>query len=437
MNSSPTFAPSVIGGLAFAVMAVFFVIPLLFMIVVSFYQPDPMGFYKEAFVWENYGKFFSSFYYTVSFRSITSSALGAVLVVALSFPLVLFVSDLSRRMQLFWIILLLSLMCLSEVIIGFAWLILMSESAGLPRLLEAVGLWDNPRSLSPSFGAMMIDVDRHGSGFAGRGLANTQAHAMRTLYLWIIATLLVAPFIVVLGVSIGASRTITFPPEALSGAWYAELLSEPDWLAAIGRSLLIAALAGLIATTVALAINYVLWRTGSRFAKATFALGLGPFLLPPIILALGASLFWAEVGWYGRIEATIISHGVFFVTLPLVIIARGFAALTDDVIEAAQMMGATPGQVFRTVVLPLIAPYVVTGFALVAIISVNEYLIANMISGFVVETLPIKIFNNVRYGYSPVVAAASMLFVVLTMTILLILARITDLVALFGTSKDS
>jgi len=158
MNSSPTFAPSVIGGLAFAVMAVFFVIPLLFMIVVSFYQPDPMGFYKEAFVWENYGKFFSSFYYTVSFRSITSSALGAVLVVALSFPLVLFVSDLSRRMQLFWIILLLSLMCLSEVIIGFAWLILMSESAGLPRLLEAVGLWDNPRSLSPSFGAMMIGL---------------------------------------------------------------------------------------------------------------------------------------------------------------------------------------------------------------------------------------------------------------------------------------
>lgn len=158
MNSSPTFAPSVIGGLAFAVMAVFFVIPLLFMIVVSFYQPDPMGFYKEAFVWENYGKFFSSFYYTVSFRSITSSALGAVLVVALSFPLVLFVSDLSRRLQLFWIILLLSLMCLSEVIIGFAWLILMSESAGLPRLLEAVGLWDNPRSLSPSFGAMMIGL---------------------------------------------------------------------------------------------------------------------------------------------------------------------------------------------------------------------------------------------------------------------------------------
>lgn len=260
---------------------------------------------------------------------------------------------------------------------------------------------------------------------------------MRRLYLWAIATMLIAPFVVVLGVSIGASKNIAFPPDALSTQWYGTLLTEADWLAAIGRSLLIAAIAGVIATVLALAINYVLWRTGSGFAKATFAIGLGPFLLPPIILALGASLFWAEVGWYGRIEATIVSHGVFFVTLPLVIIARGFAALTDEVVEAAQMMGATPAQVFRTVVLPLVAPYVFTGFALVAIISVNEYLIANMISGFVVETLPIKIFNNVRYGYSPVVAAASMLFVALTVVILLILSRITDLVALFGTSEES
>ncbi|MDB2369168.1 ABC transporter permease subunit [Octadecabacter sp.] len=260
---------------------------------------------------------------------------------------------------------------------------------------------------------------------------------MRTAYLWIIATLLIAPFVVVFGVSVGASKNIAFPPDALSIIWYRELLTEPEWLAAIGRSLLIAVIAGLIATVLALAINYVLWRTKTGFAKATFALGLGPFLLPPIILALGASLFWAEVGWYGRMEATIISHGVFFVTLPLVIIARGFAALTDEVVEAAQMMGATPAQVFRTVVFPLVSPYVFTGHALVAIISVNEYLIANMISGFVVETLPIKIFNNLRYGYSPVVAAASIFFVALTVTILLILSRITDLVALFGTSKDA
>lgn len=158
MIHAASFGTRLIGGLAFAALAVFFVVPMLFMVVVSFYQPDPMGFYKVDFVWENYAKFFSSFYYTVSFRSLYSSALGAVLVVVLSFPLVLFVSDLGRKAQLFWIILLLALMCLSEVIIGFAWLILMSESAGIPRFLGWIGLWDDPRSLSPSFGAMMIGL---------------------------------------------------------------------------------------------------------------------------------------------------------------------------------------------------------------------------------------------------------------------------------------
>ena len=260
---------------------------------------------------------------------------------------------------------------------------------------------------------------------------------VRTIWLWAIGAFLIAPFVVVTGVSIGTSKTITFPPERVSGRWFSELLLDPDWLAAIGNSFLIAFLAGVISVSVALAANYLLWRTKTGFAKLVFALGLGPFLLPPIILALGASLFWAEIGWYGRIEATIISHGVFFVTLPLVILARGFASLTDDVVEAARMMGATPWQVFATVIAPLIAPYLITGFALVAIISVNEYLVANMISGFVVETLPIKIFNNVRYGYSPVVASASMLFVAITVTVLLILARITDLVALLGAAKES
>ena len=94
---------------------------------------------------------------------------------------------------------------------------------------------------------------------------------MRTAYLWLIATLLIAPFIVVFGVSVGPSRNITFPPEGVSVVWYQELLTQADWLAAIGRSLFIAVCAGLIATVLALAINYVLWRTKSGFAKATFA----------------------------------------------------------------------------------------------------------------------------------------------------------------------
>lgn len=259
---------------------------------------------------------------------------------------------------------------------------------------------------------------------------------LKRLYICIIASGLILPFLIVAGVSVNSESNIAFPPDELSARWYTLLLTERDWLIPIRNSLLIAVFAALLSVSVALAANYVLWRLKSGFGKLVFALGLGPFMLPPIIIAMGASVFWAEMGMYGRVEATVISHGIFFVTLPLVVIARGFAALSDDVVEASRTMGATPWQTFTKVVFPLVLPYVITGYALVAIISVNEYLISYMVSGFAVETLPIRIFNNVRYGYTPVVASAAMAFALLTIGVLLVLSVFTDLLELFGGSRE-
>lgn len=258
---------------------------------------------------------------------------------------------------------------------------------------------------------------------------------LKRLYIILLGMALVLPFAIVAGVSINASSNISFPPQALSLKWYQVLVTESDWLIPIRNSFMIAIGAAIISVSIALAANYLLWRTKSGFAQLVFALGVGPFMLPPVIIAMGASVFWAEMGFYGRAEATVISHGVFFVTLPLVIISRGFAALSDDVVEASRTMGATPWQTFTKVILPLVAPYAVTGFALVLIISVNEYLISYMISGFAVETLPIRIFNNVRYGYTPVVASAAIGFVALTVIVLLLISTITDLLKLLGGSR--
>ena len=259
---------------------------------------------------------------------------------------------------------------------------------------------------------------------------------LKRIFIISIAAGLILPFLIVAGVSINSDNNISFPPEQLSLKWYTVLVTQSDWLIPIKNSLLIAFFAALLSVSIALSASYVLWRLTSGFGKLVFALGVGPFMLPPIIIAMGASVFWAEMGFYGRIEATIISHGVFFVTLPLVIISRGFAALSDDVIEASRTMGATASQTFWKIVFPLVLPYVITGFALVAIISVNEYMISYMVSGFAVETLPIRIFNNVRYGYTPVVASAAMGFALLTIGVLLLLSRVTDLLNLFGASKD-
>jgi len=257
---------------------------------------------------------------------------------------------------------------------------------------------------------------------------------LRSIFLWAIAAFLLIPFAIVAGVSLNPARQIAFPPKSVSGAWFVEMVTDRGWQVASWNSFSIAFIAAMLATSVALLAAYALWRRDTWLSRSVFALGLAPYMVPPIILALGASVFWAEVGLYGSRWATTISHGVLFVTLPLVIISRGFSVLNREIVDASNISGASPTQTFTRVILPIIAPYVVTSFAIVAIISVNEYLISSFISGFTVETLPIKIFNNVRYGYTPVLAAAAIGFAAVTVGVLVLVSFFTDLVELFGGS---
>jgi putative spermidine/putrescine transport system permease protein len=151
-----------------------------------------------------------------------------------------------------------------------------------------------------------------------------------------------------------------------------------------------------------------------------------------VITALGFLTFWVTVGMYGNILATIVSHAIFFVTLPLVTISLGFESIDHEIVEAAKTMGADSRTVFNSIVFPMIRPYMISGFAFSFVLSLNEYIVAYMVSGFTVETLPIKIFNALRYGYTPVMAAVIVVFVALAAIIFSLIARFGDLPRLLG-----
>jgi putative spermidine/putrescine transport system permease protein len=86
----------------------------------------------------------------------------------------------------------------------------------------------------------------------------------------------------------------------------------------------------------------------------------------------------------------------------------------------------------RTIVLPLMIPYVVSGYAFAFVLSLNEYIIAYMTAGFTLETLPIKVFNALRYGYTPTMAAVAIVFVALAAAVFGFIARAGDLRRLLG-----
>lgn len=259
--------------------------------------------------------------------------------------------------------------------------------------------------------------------------------ALRTTFLTVIALFLMAPIVVVTGVSLNAGRRLLFPPDGLSLEWYFEIVADDGWFGAVVNSLTIAASAAALSVVIALPLAWFLWRYKVRYARALFALGVAPFLLPPVITALGFLIFWNEVGLYGRMSATIISHAVFFVTLPMVTISLGFESIDPEKVEVARTLGADERTVFRTVVLPLVRPYMISGYAFAFVLSLNEYIVAYMVAGFTVETLPIRIFNSLRYGYTPVMASVAVAFVAVAVVIFALVGRFGDLPRLLGRTR--
>jgi len=255
---------------------------------------------------------------------------------------------------------------------------------------------------------------------------------LRRLFMTVMALFLAAPLAVVAGVSFNARKQLLFPPEGFSFRWYEELFTSAAWLVPVRNSLTIALVSALVALSVAVPIAYFLWRWRLFYARALFTLGIAPFILPPVITALGFLVFWATVGLYGRMEAVMVSHGIFFVTLPLVTVSLGLESIEPEVVEAARTMGADGRQVFRTVVVPLVRPYMISGYAFAFVLSLNEYIVAYMVAGFTVETLPIKIFNSLRYGYTPVMASVAVVFVLLAALVFGGIARFGNLPKLLG-----
>ncbi len=196
--------------------------------------------------------------------------------------------------------------------------------------------------------------------------------------------------------------------------------------------MIVATSSAALSVAIAFPLVWSQWRRPLRWARIVEGVALTPFILPPVITALGFLSFWATAGFYGAPWTVVISHAIFFVTLPLVTLSLGFASIDREIVEAAATMGADDGTVLRTVVLPLVGPYILSGFAFAFVLSLNEYIVAYMVVGFTTETLPIKIFNALRYGYTPTMAAVTVVFVAAAIVIFGLIARFGDLPRLLG-----
>jgi sulfate/thiosulfate transport system permease protein len=171
---------------------------------------------------------------------------------------------------------------------------------------------------------------------------------------------------------------------------------------------------------------------GKRLIDALIDL---PFALPTAVAGIALSAIYAPNGWLGQYLEPLgltVAYTPLGVLVALVFIGVPFVVRTVQPVledldiefeEAAASLGATRWQTIRRVVLPALAPALLTGFALAFARAVGEYGSVIFIAGnipMVSEITPLIIITKLeQYDYAGATAVAA---VMLVMSFVLLLA---------------
>lgn len=245
----------------------------------------------------------------------------------------------------------------------------------------------------------------------------------------IIAVLVViflqVPVIVTMLAAVSTTSYLTIPPQGLTLHWFAEVLSDPEYLKAIRLSLILA----VSSTTLSLVLGVAAaWAIHSRALPGSEAIAsflMAPLVFPSVVIGVALLQYVSLLRLYGGTGVLIAAHVV--ITVPYIVRAAlsSLGGVDRSLDEAARVLGATGFQAFRLVTLPLIRPGLVAGALFALVTSLDNVPVTIFLLAPGQQTLPVLIFSSVEHGVDPGVAAISTIMIILTGLILLIAERRT------------
>ena len=209
------------------------------------------------------------------------------------------------------------------------------------------------------------------------------------------------------------------------GLW--EILSSERILKSLQLSFSAAIIAALVNVVFGLLLAWCLVRysfPGKRIVDSLVDL---PFALPTAVAGIALTSLYAPTGWIGQYLEPLgikVAYSPIGITLALIFIGLPFVVRTvqpvlsdleTELEEAASALGATRLQIATKVILPILFPALITGFALAFARGVGEYGSVIFIAGnqpFETEIAPLMIISRLEeYDYAGATTIAVVMLV--------------------------
>lgn len=234
----------------------------------------------------------------------------------------------------------------------------------------------------------------------------------------LILVFLVLPTLVVVPISLSAAPYMQFPPTEFSLRWYAEYFTDKDWMAATLFSTRIALSTTFAATIVGTLTAIALVRGNLPGKAIVLGLALGPLLLPHIVIAIALYLFFAPLKLTGNFFGFLLAHTMLAVPYVVICVSASLQRFDTTLELAALSCGANRRQAFFTVVLPNILPGIFAGGIFAFVSSFDEATVAFFISGIDGKTITRKLFEDIDFNLTPVIAVVATLLVSISLLLL-------------------
>ncbi|HEY3846610.1 MAG TPA: ABC transporter permease [Acetobacteraceae bacterium] len=236
-----------------------------------------------------------------------------------------------------------------------------------------------------------------------------------------------APLAVIVAMSVSASAFATFPPRGFTLAWYGTVLHDPDFLASLGFSTVLATGATCGALLLGMPAALALVRCRLPGSQTIRLLLLSPLMLPVLVIGLALLRLFSDWGSDSAPVNLLIAHTL--VTSPYVVrTVSASLLLADPSLEAAaRTLGAGPWRTFRRVTLPQIAPGIVAGALFAFMISFDNYPVSMWLADAQNVPIPMLIYRLMASVFTPVVPAMSTLMMLIALGVVLAMERLVGL----------
>lgn len=250
-------------------------------------------------------------------------------------------------------------------------------------------------------------ADQNLNRFAGFGTLTVLLFAF--LYL---------PIVILVVFSFNASNTISVW-EGFTFKWYWIAAHNTDLHKAALNTMLIGGVATVVSVLLAIPAALVLSGRGTSGSGGKYLLILSlPLMLPEIMIAIATLILFTTIGLNLGIGNVMIAHTVFCLPFALMPILARLRGMDHRLNEAAYDLYASRWQCFRLVILPLLAPGIVTGAMLAFIVSFDNFIITLMVAGAGGTTLPLYIYGLVKTQMTPELNAISTGVLLLSLALL-------------------